>query len=426
MKKQAKLLAILLFITSSLTAQFSLQGEFRPRFEYRDGYSRLKSENDAAALILSQRTRLTADYKNDWLNSRISFQDVRLWGNDNIVSSTGMFGNNASTAVFEAWTELSFLTHSSVRIGRQVFEYDDSRILSDRNWNNNALSYDALLYKYKHNGWQLDAAFSFNNTKNNMFGNAFSSEDNRIRSMNFLRIFRNLNANLSASVIGIVTGFMKENSSETIYLKTTYGTNLNYKKDVFDIFGSFYYQSGTDKSGMGVSAWNANSTALYSIGNTRFKLGFSLLSGNDSDQKKLNTFDLIYGARHKYYGRMDYFTELSASTKNAGLNNFFAGVSYKISRKTSLSIDYHYFTLNQDLEDFRSPEPNVFFDKALGSEIDLGIIISLGNTVNLQGGYSMMLPTDTFTFFQIGEAENKFSSWGWLMLSVKPDFLTTK
>jgi hypothetical protein len=38
----------------------------------------------------------------------------------------------------------------------------------------------------------------------------------------------------------------------------------------------------------------------------------------------------------------------------------------------------------------------------------------------------MMLPTDTFTFFQIGEAENKFSSWGWLMLSVKPDFLTTK
>lgn len=425
MKKEANLLlAIFILISTSLTAQFSLQGEFRPRLEYRDGYSQLKTENDVAALVISQRTRLIADYKKDWLSSRISFQDVRLWGNDNVVTSTGMFGNNASTAVFEAWTELSFLSNSSLRIGRQVFDYDDSRILSERNWNNNGLSYDALLYKYKRDGWQMDAAFSFNNTKNNVFGNEFPAD--RMRSLSFLRLQRSLNTNLSASIIGIVTGFVKENASEIIYAKTTYGANVNYKKDDFDVFGSFYYQAGADKSGLGVSAWNSNSTAQYSIGKTRLKLGFSLLSGNDVDNEKLNTFDLFYGARHKYYGHMDYFNALSASTNNGGLNNIFAGIAYKISQKTSLLIDYHYFALNRSFRDPRQSDPNTEFDKFLGSEVDLAFNIQFGNNVNLRGGYGLMLPTETFDFSQTGSNKNEFSSWGWLMLIVKPVFLATK
>ncbi len=219
---------------------------------------------------------------------------------------------------------------------------------------------------------------------------------------------------------------MKENTSETIYAKTTYGANVNYKKDDFDVFGSFYYQAGADKSGLGVSAWNANSTAQYSMGKTRLKLGFSLISGNDTDNEKLNTFDLIYGARHKYYGHMDYFNALAARTKNGGLNNIFAGITYKINQKASILIDYHYFTLNQVLHDFRSPDPNAVLDKALGSEIDLGFKISFGNTVNLRGGYAMMLPAKTLNILQIGGAKNKFSSWGWLMLTVKPKFFSTK
>ncbi len=96
---------------------------------------------------------LIADYKKDWLSSRISFQDVRLWGNDNVVAGTGMFGNNASTAIFEAWTELSFLSNSSIRIGRQTFDYDDSRICRSETGTITA-GYDALLYKPDVPGWQ--------------------------------------------------------------------------------------------------------------------------------------------------------------------------------------------------------------------------------------------------------------------------------
>jgi hypothetical protein len=424
MKKEAKLLfALFLFISTGLTAQFSLQGEFRPRLEYRDGYSKLKTENDIAALVISQRTRLTADYKKEWLSSRISFQDVRLWGNDNVVAGTGMFGNNASMSVFEAWAELSFLSNSSLRIGRQVFDYDDSRILSERNWNNNGLSYDALLYKYKRAGWQMDAAFSYNNTKNNIFSNEFPAD--RMRSLSFLRLYRKLNANLSASIIGIVTGFMKDNTGGTIYAKTTYGANVVYRKDVLDIFGSYYYQTGADKSGLGVSAWNANSTAQYSIGKIRFKLGFSLISGNDTDNEKLNTFDLIYGARHKYYGHMDYFNELAATTSNGGLNNAFAGITYKISKKTSLIIDYHYFALNRSFHDPRQSDLKKKLDNFLGSEVDLAFNIELGNNVNLRGGYGVMLPAETLIFMQTGSAKNEYSSWSWLMLTVKPKFFST-
>lgn len=418
------LLAIgMILLSTIMNAQFALTGEFRFRPEYRDGYSELKTKDVDASLLMAQRTRINSDYKKDWLEVRFSFQDTRLWGSDNQVSSTGMFGNTSSQSFYEAWVDMSFATYSSIRIGRQALDFDDSRILSRRNWNNNGLSYDALKYRYLNKGWQLDIALSYNNFQTNVFGNEFPGD--RLRTLNFIRLNRQFTPSFSASVIGLATGVMKSAQSETIYIKGTYGTNLVFRIENFNIFGSFYYQTGKHRDGMHVSAWNLNSKATYKLGNWELSAGISMISGNDAEDTKLNSFDLFYGARHGYYGHMDYFSNLQPVTDNGGLNDIFTSLRCKISPKTSLYLDYHYFMLNREVMDPHPTSPISTLDKPLGSEIDLGFIANINDIVSLRGGYSFMVPTETLKLLQTSTTETEFSSWIWLMLTVKPTFFVS-
>jgi hypothetical protein len=141
-------------------------------------------------------------------------------------------------------------------------------------------------------------------------------------------------------------------------------------------------------------------------------VGASLISGEKPDDDANNQFDLLYGVRHAVYGYMDYFNNMPRGTSNGGLNNLFLTSSYRITPKTSLLIDYHYFALNQEVQDY---------DKYLGSELDLGFSIRFSPDVNLRGGYSFMLPGSTMEIMQgLGEGASTFSSWAFVMLTVKP------
>ena len=132
-------------------AQLTITGEFRPRVEMRSGYGSLKTDSLKPAYLVAQRTRLSFMYQKEWMKTYISIQDVRLWGDDNIFNPTGAFGHTANLDLNEAWMQLSFLNNSLLKIGGQMFNYDDGRLLSARNWNDRAIFYDALLYQFKKN-----------------------------------------------------------------------------------------------------------------------------------------------------------------------------------------------------------------------------------------------------------------------------------
>lgn len=411
MKKICALMAIIaIFIGFEVKAQLTITGEFRPRAEMFSGYGMLKSDTAKPAYVVSQRIRVGMYYQKDWLKTGISFQDVRLWGDDNLYSSTGMFGNDANVDLNEAWVQMSFLEHSSVKIGRQLFNHDDGRLLSIRNWNNRGISYDAILYQFKRVGWYVDLAFSYNSELNNMYFNYYPSA--KMRTINFIRVQRDFNPNFTASVIALGSGFTKNNKTETIYMKGSYGTWLQYKKNDLTAWSSLYYQNGKSKDGRDANAWNFNVKGDIMIGNFKLGAGASFISGEKTDDETDNQFDLLYGVRHAVYGYMDYFNNLPKATKNGGLNNLFLTTSYKLGKKTTLLLDYHYFALNQDVENL---------DKYLGSELDLGVSIRFSPDVDLRGGYSFMLPGSTMEIIQgLGEGNSTFSSWAHLMLIVKP------
>jgi hypothetical protein len=406
-------------------AQFTVNAELRPRAEVRKGYKALPDSLSVPSSIISQRTRIGFTYQSEWLKTSVTIQDARIWGDENTFNSTGVYGDTASIDLYEGWVELSFLKNSSVKIGRQVFDYDDTRLLSTRNWGQTGITYDAILYKYAKDNWNLDAAISLNNKVDNTFGNNYPS--GKMKTLNFIRIAKKINPDLLVSVIGIGSGYTADSKSETIYMRGSYGLYANYKKSPINLWTSFYYQNGKNNKGFKVSAWNWNVFGDYSFGKLGLNAGLTILSGdktNDSADKD-QLFDLLYGNRHRYYGLMDYFNNLPKSTGNGGLMDAIAGVNYQITQKTKLSADYHYFALQQTTVNIANV--NTKLDSQLASEIDLSFRTNFSKVVYLEGGYSMMLPTSGLEIIQgVGEGNSKFAYWGWLMLTVKPEIFSSK
>jgi hypothetical protein len=160
-----------LFYSSNVSAQFSLLGQIRPRAEIRDGYGTLKPEDSQTAAFISQRTRLTLNYKYSKLIFQASLQDVRLWGQD-ASTITATDGNKLSLS--EAWAELilsntkdtsskkSLVDYFAVKIGRQELVYDDERLLGNLDWTQQGRRHDAIVFKLLNKGWQVDLGGAFN------------------------------------------------------------------------------------------------------------------------------------------------------------------------------------------------------------------------------------------------------------------------
>jgi hypothetical protein len=161
----------LLLLAGQSRGQFTLSGQIRTRTEYRDGAGTLRLKTSQPAFFTSQRTRLVVDYTSDRLLFHTAVQDVRVWGQD---ASTINNADGARLGLHEGWAEIilsnkkdtSFaspaLDYFSVKAGRQDIIYDDSRLLGNLDWLQQARHHDAIIFKLSEKGWQADLGFAFN------------------------------------------------------------------------------------------------------------------------------------------------------------------------------------------------------------------------------------------------------------------------
>lgn len=160
-----------LLLSFGLHAQISLGVQVRTRTEYRNGLGTLRPKVNDASFFTSQRSRLSFNYKASRIVLQTSVQDVRVWGQD---ASTISAFDGSKLGLHEAWAEIilankkdtSFRKKSveylALKIGRQELLYDDSRLLGNLDWLQQARRHDAAVFKLLHKGWQLDAGFAFN------------------------------------------------------------------------------------------------------------------------------------------------------------------------------------------------------------------------------------------------------------------------
>ncbi|HRW62204.1 MAG TPA: hypothetical protein P5132_01880, partial [Bacteroidales bacterium] len=145
--------------------------------------------------------------------------------------------------------------------------------------------------------------------------------------------------------------------------------------------------------------------------------GLDWLSG-ESDASGDNSFDILYGGRHRFFGEMDYFSNLVKSTSNKGLRDLFARADFNFNTAHSVNLSYHFFTLQDnftgDTEEYKKP---------LGSELDIIYQFKATIPVNLRVGLSVFLPTETMEYLQSVETTG-FSYFAYVQLTFTPILLS--
>jgi hypothetical protein len=403
----------LIILSGTVKAQFSIDAEYRPRYEYRNGYKRLPDQNTSYAMLVSQRTRLSFLYTWKFLKMKVTAQDVRLWGEEKLKADNPAFG------VYEAWAEIRIVDSLCVRIGRQELVYDNQRLFSNNNWNQNGQVHDLILLKYSRKGWKADLGGAFNQNKDTLWGTYYSGGaiKGNYKTLSLLRVSKQYKA-FDFSVLAAGDGFQKEGIQNALYMRGTYGGSVQFNSRYISPVIRGFYQNGKDVTGKTISAYYLN--ADISIQAVKFfnaVAGCEFFSGKDiadTSDKKVRSFFPLYGSNHNFNGSIDYITDLQKHTGNSGLIDAYLKLTFKPHAKISLLLDYHYFSLL-----YKYTSKGKLLSRNYGHEIDLSCKIDFIKEVSLQAGYSAMLGTKTMAAI-LGGDQNKLGQWAWCMLIIKP------
>ncbi len=156
------------FISVGLGAQFTMDGEFRPRAEYNHGTRSLANANQEGVLFIEQRSRLNFNFKNKDVKTKLVLQDIRVWGSQPQVNKT-----DGLTSVHEAWADIGLTDEWSMKLGRQEVFYDDERIFGRSRWAQQARSHDLALFKYE-NGIKFHLGIGHNASSTNLVSNLYT------------------------------------------------------------------------------------------------------------------------------------------------------------------------------------------------------------------------------------------------------------
>ena len=398
---------------------FKVDAQLRTRGEYNNGAVYPRGEGQLPATFISERARISVDFERGPLEMKLSAQHTGLWGQDGMNTSNGRLTMN------QAWAKLKFADGWFAQIGRQQLSYDDERILGTGDWNMNGNWHDALKVGYE-KGTNKVHAFVAMNQNNANRGNYYqgSMPYKAMQGVWFNHQWQSTPLNIS--LLGLNTGYElgKPGNGKTRYMQTI-GTDVNYKPGAWNLHGAFYYQMGTNADNLKVSSCMASFKVGYQIDEKwKVALGMDYLEGENyigasynngelisltkEHYDRTRTFNPLYGSHHLFYGMMDYFYASDfVGGIEPGLGDLQVDVDYKASTKTSLKMNYHYFTTASDCLD----------ERGLGHEVDLQFTTKLMKDVTLMGGYSVMRGTKMMDNVKGGD-HSSWQDWAWISLNI--------
>lgn len=403
-------------IASSLHAQFTMSGEFRPRSEYRHGFSTLANLDQDPAFFTDQRSRLNFMFNDDTYELKIVVQDVRTWG-----SQSQLVANDGNlTTLHEAWGRLKLNESVSLKLGRQEIVLDDSRMFGNVDWAQQARSHDAAMLDWEKEGMKMKFAVAYNQDGPQTTTNYYTVPNSykAFQMVWMQKNFTSFNASLLLLNQGMQTGVAPNGATR---FSQTIGGRVDKSSGSLKPGGSIYYQTGRDGNAVELAALQYQLDVKYALSeSTQITVGYEHLSGNDqvNPNSKNNSFTPFYGTNHKFNGLMDYFY-VGNHIGSVGLNDLFFQGEFKLE-KNKLQADFHIFSTDGRLLD---PATSNAANKYLGSEFDFVFTRKVSEVISWNVGYSHMLATESMEILKGGNADAT-NNWGWVMLTIKPTFFT--
>ena len=428
MKKLNFILILATLSVNYINAQFILDGEFRPRTEYRNGFGTLIPDANDAGFAISTRARLNAGFETETYQFYLSLQDVMVWGENRQILPDDQ---NDSFAVFEAWATINFGKGWSTKLGRQIISYDDQRIFGGLDWAQQGRNHDAALLKYKKEKFIMDIGLAFSQDFDNPTG--FQSSGTAYntsgfftyKTMQYAYLKQNW-TNFNGSLLLLNNGFQNftgEDDARTadgVSNLQTLGTHLEYKSGSFGAALNAFIQTGERQNSLDVGGAYLLGLDLTYKASDKLGLGIGteIISGDKSDSTdKTEAFFPLYGTNHKFNGLMDYFY-VGNHANSIGLFDVHASANLKLGESSNLMIKVLNFSGEQEL-----PSD----EKSLGTEIDL-VFSKKFKGYGLAIGYSQLFASDgMYELKGVAEADAASSqNWAWIQLTIKPQLFTTK
>jgi len=325
-----------------------LGGSLRLRYEYFDNYNIKTYGNHKEDTILLSRLRINVGY-NLPLQTKffVQLQDARFFFSDldsNDFGPSCPYENELDLR--QAFWEMRQIgdTPMGFKIGRQVIKYGDYRIFGPGDWGNvGRYTWDAgkILVETPSVRVDLFAANRVLYLKNRFddehfpyhvyaaYGHIESIPQN---TLDFFYIIKQDSDEISRGKAGV--GKLLVNTAGF------YGKGF-WKR--LDYSGTFAYQFG-DYSQDSIGAVGFNAEAGYTVcerWKPRLALSLSYASGDKNPgDHTYGTFDGVFGAVDKFYGRMNLFSWMN-------LVDLQVGVSVKPVQSMKFSLDFHRFQLAQ-------------------------------------------------------------------------------
>ena len=406
--------------------EFTIDAKINTRGEIRVGGFDLneEDENERMAQFIMGQYRITLGYKRaDWLEIRLSPQFSGVWG---------QAGGNLS--LFEGWLSMKH-TKTGIfgKIGRQVLEYDDERILGYDDWTMTAPTHDALKFGYEGHGHKVHLILAYNQNSDNISsgGSYYSGGIQPYKTMQTLWYHYDTPKSVFGfSLLGMNIGMQNDNAEHPkTYFQQLVGTYITLKPSIVSLDGAFYYQMGKEEHGIPLSAY-MGSAKLKVTPNKIYNLyaGYDYLSGDNYIvvlqhgglglvyHDKIRGFCPIFGSHHEFYGAMDFFyIDSYVNNFTPGLQNLYTGGTVSPIESLKINAAYHFFAIATDVEKVKKP---------LGHEIEINVDYTFAKYVKVGAGYSYMRGTETMEYLQ-RVSDKRRLHWGWVMLSVTPTIFTT-
>ncbi|MDP3914435.1 MAG: hypothetical protein Q8R96_11955 [Bacteroidota bacterium] len=410
---------LLLLSFSESYGQTTIDAEFRPRSEFRQGFNQPLADTLNPAFVTMQRTRLNFNYKSGIVSARLVLQDSRIFGEtDTKQPATATSG---SLGIYEAWAELLLYSGTTFKIGRQGVQFEDGRLFSLSPWSNTGNAHDLAQLRYFAPGFDVQLGYAYNNQKAYNADTSYYSISKMYKQLAFLHLTKTIASGLDLSLLGVDEGYMKSNTDLSLYYRYTTGGNLQLKNEKLPIgfLLTSYFQFGKSTPTVDLDAYllaiKTNYIFTDKIGGLA---GVDYYSGSESTlaTTKTNTFNkLPYGVNHTFNGYMEYW----ATLPNGGLVNYFGGVNLKLSKKLSSDITYYGFSLAESMK-----VGTTQVQKNLGSELDIALNYKFSGETAIQFAWCGYFVTDGTKMlkYKSTAVDTKFPQYAYLMLTIRPQF----
>lgn len=368
---------------------FDLSGQIRLRGETDDK----DFDNTTKAIDYSLlRTRLNVKFNlTDHVTAFAQLQDSRIYGEEGADGATSTLTSIKNVDLSQGYVQIDqlFFPWLAYKFGRMRLNYGAQRLLGVNEFSNVGRAFDASVVMLTFEKLQIDLIQSI---LHESLQAPDTSKGDQILSGFWLKFpLQASNLNLYS----LIDQDLRQNpAGEIRFNRVTTGGRFEGKVNAFDVQIESNLQVGKMDFITDIFATYLSGALGYTFSTNskpQLTIGVDYLSGDKPETNRYECFNIRYHAKHRYFGYMDYFTDIPRQTRDLGLTDYILKAKISPLEKLRLEGDLHVFQLSK-----KTTLKNNSLARDLGTELDLTFIYDYAKSVNFTFGGSAFLPGQVF------------------------------